>query len=266
MTKKEYTIVASIIFALIGLGIGSLVLGSIFQESGSTNVPTGVWVGLFFVFLVAAIILLLVNFKKLMKYEFERIYKKHENLETRKLQSVRLSLSEEQFDTIFEKYRHGKTPSGLYWIFRPNYMTQHMAFVLEFKSNEDMTEQEEEESKEDSEAKAEEEIDPKLEELLQHMPKASRQGFHARVVFNMLDSVDDELIAQAERIVTNSEIVSRTFGMFSPIILYFLYDKSTGTLYYEPYKRYKLYPRPKALKMLLKMLGVEIRQDESMEH
>jgi hypothetical protein len=259
MTKKQYTILALLIFGLALLGFGILIVGAVLQDVDPT-IPTGPMLIGFFGSLIAAIVLLLSNYSKLMRYEIERKIKKNESLENRKLRKVRMRIDQGNFESLIAPYKHGKSKDGLYWILRPNYMTQHMTFIVEFKDNQDMTEVEDEETKEDTKDPASDEADARYLELSRMMPKASNQGFHARVVFNRLDSVDDIKIAQAERIVTNAEIISRSFGMFGPILLYFLYDNRTGTLYYEPYQRYRMYPRPRALKMLLKMLGIPTKE------
>lgn len=250
---------ALLIFGLIILGLGILVAGAVLQDMDST-ISTGPILIVGFGSFIAAVVLLLSNFPKLMRYEIERKIRKNESLESRKLRKVRMRIDQSGFESLIAPYKHGKSKDGLYWILRPNYMTQHMTFIVEFKDNQDMTEVEEKETKEDTKDPASDETAARYVELSRMMPKASNQGYHARVVFNRLDSVDDIKIAQAERIVTNAEIISRSFGMFGPILLYFLYDNSTGTLYYEPYQRYRMYPRPRALKMLLKMLGIPTKE------
>ena len=259
MTKKQYTTLVLLILGLLLLAFGNLTLGAVFQDTASSIVPYGWFIGLFFVFLIATFVLLFVNFKKLMKYEIERKLAKFENLEVRKLKSIRMKFGESSFETLFGKFKHGRTSMGLYWIFRPSTFWQPISFILEYEYNVDMTVKDDEKVEIDIVESSSDVSDPKIGQVMVQLPKASNQGFHARVFINMHDYVDDAKIVQAERIVTNFEIVSRSLGIFSPILLYFLYDKSTGTLYYEPYKPYRMYQRPRALKMFLKMLGVDIR-------
>ncbi|MBN2540325.1 MAG: hypothetical protein JXB08_02240 [Bacilli bacterium] len=253
-TKKQYitTIVLMVSFLLLGFGFIGLV--TIYQDQD----PKPFWFYLFlilaFVFWIGDIIYMFLNLKKLMQYEFERKFEKNKNLEKQKLSTAKLELSEETIDMLFASYKRKKLNDTLYWIFRPNYLSYHISYILSFEHNLDMvTSQTEEENEEEEEEFSEEE----LKAINKQIPNKANTGVFARVAINVVDSLAQEQLVAAQEIVTNQEIASRTFGRFAPIYLYYIYDKSTSILYYEPYKRYKMYPRPKALKLFNKMLGIE---------
>jgi hypothetical protein len=254
MTKKQFVNMILIMFGLFFLGIGFFIAGAILQDIDGGSVFLGILIFLGFASLIGDIVFSLKNYKNLIQYEIEQKINKNEHLETRRLLHVKLNLSEKCFASLIEKRKHGKAAPGLFWIFQPNYWARHLTYIVAFKYNEDMkvTEEYNEESDEDASGFTHKE----LQELEHQLPKASNDGFYAKIIINVLDSVDDTKIAQAERIVTNAEIFSRSLGIFAPIILYYLYDTNTKTLYYEPYKRYRMYPRPNALKKFNIMLGI----------
>jgi hypothetical protein len=255
MKPKQYAKV--IVAVLCSFVLGFLIIARGIQLHEEEN-----QVGVFFIVsgvvcLIAAIVYLIMNYKSLLRYEIEQKWKKNEQLELRTLQPISMDVQEAAFPKIFVKFRHGKVSQGLYWVHKPNVWIGNATFVIQFKDNDDMTPSVESEDAQAEETEESDFTEQEWNELNRQLPKSANNRFQARVVFNCLDSIDETKINQARRIVTNAEILSRSLGMFSPILIYFLYDKNTKTLYYEPYRPYKLYPRPRMHKLFLKMLGMD---------
>ncbi len=260
-TKKQFLLTISNIILLFPLGIALIALGTIFQENGNDFllylfVVIGIlcWIG--------DIVFMFMNMKKLMHYEFERKFEKVKDLEQQKLGSKQMEFNEDVLESLLLKIKHKKVSEKLFWIFFPNYWTKHTSFFLTLEHNLNMAEALEEEEandQDDADDDLEEESDFTEEEMekLQHeIPKKAYSGVVARVLINVVDSLDAEQKSAGEKIITNQQVVSKALGMFAPINLYYIYDLSTKILYYEPYKRYRMYPRPRAVKKFNKLLGI----------
>lgn len=248
MTKKQFRT-----FAVLGLGMGLfsvtvLILAAEIQESSP---EAGIILGISgFIGLVGFCVYLIAYYKKILEYEIQTNLDKNKDMTLLPLIPLSFEISEANLFQWFERQRHGKAGNDLYWVFRRDPWLGNTTFLIRFVYDMDMSQTKEDE-KEESEMTEEE-----IEQWNRHLPRGHQNGSHATVEFNLCESVDESQIAQARQWVTNAEILSRSLGALAPVGLFFLYDKSTKTLYCEPYRRYRLYPRQRAMKRFYKILGI----------
>lgn len=79
MSKKAYTAFTVVAIAVFVLAFALLAAAGIVQDRGGSDTVAGVLGGSFFVLLIADLIFILANYKKLTEYEFEAKAKKIEN-------------------------------------------------------------------------------------------------------------------------------------------------------------------------------------------
>lgn len=248
MTKKQFH---KVLWISIGIGLfvaAALFFAAFFEDSApQTGTILGVTglVGMF-----GLCIHLIANYKQLVLYEVQNSLKKNKDMALIPLIPISMELSEAHFSKLFEHRRHGKSGKNLYWVYKADPWLGNATYLIEFVNDLDMAQNDD--ANEDELELTEQEV----ELLNRQLPKGHQNGSHTRIVFNLCEAVDELKIAQASQIATNAEIVSRTLGYFGPVGLFFLFDRSTNTLYCEPYRRYRLYPRQRAIKRFYKMLGI----------
>ncbi len=231
-------------------------LGYNIQETVGEGYPIPYMVASFIFF--GLFIVLMVKFSpKFLQREAEVKLEKALKKNEKNILKKSMVLNLDDLGTLFkDKIEYKKITDSIYWMFYKSIWKKSTSYILQIVNNLNLIY--EHEGSDDNQEQKNDFTAEEIKALDEAIPRKAKTNNNAicRITINVLDNINEDYLKTAELGIKKYKVLSSTAGYYVPAMLYFMYDKSTNTLYYERQYKKMADPRPVAMKRIYKVIGL----------
>ena len=245
MSKKEYRTKVIIFFSTGFIGILLIFLAATLQSNFENISNSTVYIVGFsgFLVMISGVIFGIINLSKIIKYEYQSTIDKVSKKGLGKFSAQPCILSKQEIIKKSIKHKHFRQlTEDTLWFKKTTHLGASFIYMIIFNN----------ELNDDIEKALEMKL--QMNATLMDKEKLPNAQFQATVFLNIVESVDQENIDQLEKLNQSALSIAKVIHSFAPIILYYLYDKNNGVIYYEKEKKHPVIARSIALKQMNKMI------------